>query len=134
MDSSLNRTQKSIVKIFIIIYFLFYYLATKAWPGGGYNIPYFSKSNILAKSNIIESFTDDYDLKDYIPDRYNPSTVIREFLLSLLFNVKRDKYLTLYNTYKRKKIEQSTTSGKIYEIDANSSFASELNKYITVLK
>ena len=101
---------------------------------GGYNIPYFSKSNILTKSNIIEQFKDDYDLKDYIPDGCNPSTVTREFLLSLLFNVKRDKYLALYNTYKSKKIEQFTTSGKIYEIDANSSFSSELNKYITVSK
>lgn len=88
----------------------------------------------MTKSNIIKQFTDDYDLKHYIPDGFNPSTVTRKFLLSLLFNVKRDKYLALYNTYKRKKIELSTTSGKIYEIDANSSFTSELNKHITVSK
>ena len=101
---------------------------------GGYNIPYFSKSNILTKSHIIEQFNNDNDLKDYIPDECNPSTVTREFLLSLLFNIKREKYLALYNTYKRKKIEQSTTAGKIYEIDANSSFASQLNRYITTSK
>lgn len=101
---------------------------------GGYDIPYFSKSNILTKSNIIEQFTNDDDLKNYIPDGCNPSTVTRSFLLSLLFNVKREKYLFLYNTYKHKKIEQSTTSGKIYEINANSSFASELNKYISTTK
>ena len=101
---------------------------------GGYNIPYFSKSNILTKSHIIEQFNNDNDLKDYIPDECNPTTVTREFLLSLLFNIKREKYLALYNAYKRKKIEQSTTSGKIYEIDANSSFASQLNRYITASK
>ena len=101
---------------------------------GGYNIPYFSKSNILTKSHIIEQFNKDNDLKDYIQDECNPSTVTREFLLSLLFNIKKEKYLTLYNAYKSKKIEQSTTAGKIYEIDANSSFASQLNRYITTSK
>ena len=97
---------------------------------GGYNIPYFSKSNILTKSHIIEQFNKDNDLKDYILDECNASTVTWEFLLSLLFNIKREKYLALYNTYKRKKIEQSTTTGKIYEIDGISSFSSQLNRYI----
>ena len=101
---------------------------------GGYNIPYFSKSNTLTKSNIIEQFNDDYDLKYYIPDNCNPATVTREFLLSLLFNIKREKYLLLYNKYKRKKIEQSMTTGKIYEIDAQSSFAEQLNKFISTSK
>ena len=36
--------------------------------------------------------------------------------------------------YKQKKIEQSTTSGKVYEINASSEFAAQLNNYITASK
>ena len=70
---------------------------------GGYDIPYFSKENILTKSNIIAQFTGDEELSKYIPDQCNSSTVTRSFLLSLLFNIRRDKYLELYNKYKQKK-------------------------------
>ena len=96
---------------------------------GGYDLPYFSKHNILTKLDIITQFNGDNELKEYIPDGCNPSTVTRSFLLSLLFNVKRNKYLSLYNKYKKIKIEQST-SGKIYEINAQSEFADEINNYI----
>lgn len=101
---------------------------------GGYNLPYFSKNNLLTKANIIEQFTNDNELIKYIPNNCNPSTITREFLLSLLFNIRREKYLSLYNAYKQKKIEQSTTYGKVYEIGIKSSFANELNNYITTSK
>lgn len=101
---------------------------------GGYELPYFSKSNILTKSDIIAQFTGDDELQKYVPTPCNPSTVTRSFLLSLLFNVKRNKYLELYNKYKQKKIENSTSSGKIYEVIVGSSFAAELNNYIPTSK
>ena len=96
-------------------------------------MPYFSKFNVLTKSDITKQFIGDNELQEYIPDNCNPSTVTRSFLLSLLFNVKRNKYLNLYDKYKKIKVEQSTT-GKMYEINANSEFANELNNYISAYK
>ena len=101
---------------------------------GGYDLPYFSKSNLLTKSDIIKQFTGDKELGMYIPDNCNPTTVTRSFLLSLLFNIKREKYLFLYNAYKKKKLEQSTFSGKVYEIDVENIFANEINNYVTAYK
>lgn len=101
---------------------------------GGYDLPYFSKTNLLTKNDIINQFTGDEELSRYIPDKCNPATVTRSFLLSLLFNIRRQKYLNLYNSYKKQKLEQSTTSGKIYEIDINNSFANEINNYVTSYK
>lgn len=54
------------------------------------------------------------------------------FILSLLFNVRRGKYLALYETYKKAKLQQSTTNGKIYEININDEYAKELNDFINV--
>jgi len=54
-------------------------------------------------------------------------------MLSLLFNVRRNKYLDLYEKYKNAKLEQST-SGKIYHIDINDEFAKRLNNYTTIDK
>ena len=70
-------------------------------------------------------------MAQYIPDACKPNTVTRSFLLSLLFNVRRDKYLKLYNSYKQAKLEQSTTSGKIYQVEISSEQAAEINKFIT---
>ena len=100
---------------------------------GGYDLPYFSKGELLTKKSIIQKFTGDEELSKYIPNNCNPNTVTRSFLLSLSFNVNRNKYLELYNSYK-KKLEQSTNFGKIYEIDVNSVFANELNNYITTAR
>ena len=94
-------------------------------------MPYFSKFNVLTKSDIAKQFIGDNELQEYIPDNCNPSTVTRSFLLSLLFNVKRNKYLNLYDKYKKIKVEQSTTGN---EINANSEFANELNNYISAYK
>ena len=65
----------------------------------GYEIPYFSKSKLLTKNHIIEQFNGDAELCKYLPDKVNKSTITREFLLSLLFNVRKDKYLHLYTMY-----------------------------------
>lgn len=99
---------------------------------GGYSLPYISKLNILTKKNLIEQFNNDNELSKYIPNNCNPTTITRSFILSLLFNVRRDKYLALYETYKKAKLQQSTTNGKIYEININDEYAKELNDFINV--
>ena len=76
---------------------------------------------------MIEQFNDDQELIKYIPNDCRPSTVTREFLLSLLFNIRRDKYLSMYEKYKKAKIN----SGKVFEINKDNSFVQELNNYIT---
>jgi len=70
---------------------------------GGYDLPYFSKDKFLTKTHIISQFNNDIELAQYLPDRINPSTVTRSFLLALLFNVRKEKYLNLYGLYKQKK-------------------------------
>ena len=100
---------------------------------GGYSLPYISKLNLLTKQNLITQFNNDEELSKYIPDNCNSSTVKRDFMLSLLFNVRRNKYLALYEKCKSAKLEQST-SGKIYHIDINDEFAKRLNNYTTIDK
>ena len=106
-------------KIFFIYKFFIKFKLLKLGQVGGYNLPYFSKLNLLTKENIIDQFTGDNELIKYVPDNCNRSTVTRSFLLSVLFNVNRNKYLALYDKYKRAKIEKSTAKGKIFEIDIN---------------
>lgn len=96
---------------------------------GGYDLPYFSKEKILTKKHIINQFNNDEELAKYLPNQINKSTVTRSFLLALLFNVRRDKYLLLYKNYKEKKKQISTTSGKLYEVSISLSFAEKIQNY-----
>lgn len=75
-------------------------------------------------------FNNDIQLAEYLPDHINPSTVTRSFLLSLLFNVKREKYVALYNLYKNKMKQSSTTSGKLYSVPVSESFINHIKNYI----
>ena len=59
-------------------------------------------------------FTNDAQLAECLPDHINPSTVTRSFLLSLLFHVKKEKYVSLYNSYKNRMKQSSTKGGKLY--------------------
>ena len=70
-----------------------------------------------------------YENRDYILDKCHPSKVTRSFIFSLLFNIKREKYINLCNSYKNKKIELSTINDKAYEIEVNGSFAHQLSEY-----
>ena len=67
----------------------------------------------------------------YLPDKVNKSTITREFLLSLLFNVRKDKYLHLYTMYKNQKANQNYFGGKIYEVGVTNEFANNINEYRT---
>ena len=101
---------------------------------GGYDLPYFSKDKFLTKSHIISQFNNDSELAKYLPDRTNPSTVTRSFLLALLFNVRPQKYSALYNAYKDKKKQASTTNGKIYQISVTQSFLTNIKNYTSTTK
>jgi len=68
-------------------------------------------------------------LAKYLPNQINPSTVTREFLLALLFNVRREKYLDLYKSYKEQKKQNSTTKGKIYQISMDRAFGEKIKNY-----
>lgn len=89
---------------------------------------------MLTKDNIIQQFVGDQQLLEYLPDKLNKSTVTREFLLALLFNVKKEKYLYLYNLYKTQKINRTYFHGKIYEVNIKKDFANNLVKFTTTSK
>ena len=74
-------------------------------------MPYFAKNKLLTKDYIISQFIGDEELLEYLPDKLNCSTVTRDFLLALLFNVKKEKYLQLYNLYKNQQINQTYFHG-----------------------
>ena len=101
---------------------------------GGYDLPYFSKEKFLTKSHLIKQFTGDYELAKYLPDKVNPSTVTRSFLLALLFNIRKEKYVALYAGYKDKKRQFSTTRGKIYQVQVNQTYASKIKEFIPTSK
>lgn len=101
---------------------------------GGYDLPYFSKAKFLTKSHLVSQFNGDLELAKYLPDQINPTTVTRSFLLALLFNVRRDKYLSLYNSYKEKKKEYSTTNGKIYHISIDKTFLANIKNFSSTNK
>ena len=101
---------------------------------GGYVIPYFSKNNLLTKDHIIKIFSGDLELCKYLPDKVNKFTITRCFLLSLLFNVHKEKYLSLYNLYKKEKASQSFFCGKVYEIDVTDDFEKNINEFTTIIK
>ena len=67
---------------------------------------YFSKNKVLMKYHIISQFTGEEQLLEYLPDKLNRSKVTCVFLLALIFNMKKEKYLPLYNLYKNQKINQ----------------------------
>ena len=101
---------------------------------GGYELPYFSKQKLLTKDHIISQFIGDEELLKYLPDQLNKSTVTREFLLALLFNVRNDKYLNLYNTYKQEKSNRQFCNGKVYKVSITNKFANEISEYSTTTK
>jgi len=101
---------------------------------GGYDIPYFSKNNFLTKNHIIQQFTGDAELLGYLPDSVNRSTITREFLLALLFNVKREKYYYLYNLYKKEKMNQTLNHGKLYEVNVKTDYAKSISEFISTTK
>lgn len=101
---------------------------------GGYDLPYFSKEKYLTKDHIISQFTGDQELLQYLPDKVNKSTVSRSFLLALLFNIRKEKYLKLYNIYKEQKANRAFGNGKVYNIEIRNDFANTISKFTNTSK
>ena len=101
---------------------------------GGYDLPYFSKDKILTKSHFTKQYNNDHELAQYLPDQVSPSTITREFLLALLYNIEMEKYLLLYNAYKEKKKQSNTTGGKIYKIVVGNEYIGQLRNYTSTTK
>ena len=79
---------------------------------GGYDLPYFTNDKFMTKTHIISWFNNDLELAKYLQDKISPNTVTRSFLLALLFNIRKEKYLNLYGFYEQKRKEASTIGDK----------------------
>ena len=66
----------------------------------GLNIPYYSKEKKLTKEDIFRNFIGDQALLAYLPDNPDIRCITREYLLSALFFINREKYLKVYGKYK----------------------------------
>ena len=71
---------------------------------------------------------------EYLPVSVNRTTITREFLLALLFNIKRDKYYYLYNIYKKEAANRSFSGGKVYEVKIKNEFANNIGNFINTIK
>ena len=78
-------------------------------------MPYYTKENILTKNTIFQNFVGDQELMMYLPNNPKLEAIPREFLLSVLANIKRDKYAAMYGKYKEIKIQRSNISKKVYQ-------------------
>ncbi len=56
---------------------------------------------------IFQIFHDDDDLLRYIPTDTNLKAIPRDFLLSILANIRREKYVQLYSNYKEIKAQRA---------------------------
>jgi hypothetical protein len=64
---------------------------------------------------IFQNFVGDQELMLYLPNNPKLETIPREFLLSVLANIKRDKYASMYGKYKEIKMQRSTIGKKVYQ-------------------
>ena len=96
-------------------------------------MPYLSKAKTLAKF-ILFSNSGNPELLQYLPDALNRATITRDFLLALLFNVKREKYYYSYNIYKKPKVNQSVCNVKIYEAVIKNDYAARISNFIEAKK
>ena len=71
---------------------------------------------------IFQLFNSDIELFKYIPSEPNLKTMRRDFLLTILANIRRDKYAKLYAKYKEIQAESSTGSNKIYKAQITKQF------------
>ena len=63
---------------------------------GGYQLPYYTKEQILTKKMIFQIFTVDQNLLKYLSDNPKLDAIPREYLLSILANIKRVEYENKY--------------------------------------
>ena len=71
----------------------------------------------------------DQNLLKYLPDNPKLDAIPREYLLSILANVKREEYAKLYSTYKEIKSQRSTAGKKIYQAEISNQFLNGLKEF-----
>ena len=81
---------------------------------------------------IFQIFDGDEDLLRYIPTNANVKTIPRDFLLSILANIRREKYAQLYSKYKEIKAERSTGGNKIYKAQITNQFLNGLHNFTPI--
>ena len=81
---------------------------------------------------IFESFVGDEELMLYLTNNCKLQTIPREFLLSILANVRREKFANLYAAYKQIKIQRSTTGKKIYQANITNAFYHGLQNFTSI--
>ena len=84
------------------------------------------------KEMIFKIFIGDQDLLRYIPTDVNLRAIPRDFLLSILANIRREKYAQLYSRYKFIKAERSTGGNKIYKTQIINQFLTGLQNFTPV--
>ena len=89
---------------------------------GGYQLPYYTKEQVLTKKKIFEIFERDQNLLKYLPDNPKLDAIPREYLLSILANVKREEYAKLYSAYKEIKSQRSTIGKKYTKLKFQTNF------------
>lgn len=81
---------------------------------------------------IFQNFIGDQELLQYLPTDPKLKTITREFLLSILANVRREKYANLYSKYKEIKAQRSTIGNRLYQAQITSQFKAGLNNFVPV--
>lgn len=122
-------------RVTIILYNAFYYNESQLLPLGsigGYLLPYYTKERVLTKQVLFQEFIGDDELLKYLPDNPKLATIPREFLLSILANVKREKYAKLYTQYKQIKVQRSTVGNKIYKAQITNEFSNGLKNFAPI--
>ena len=82
---------------------------------------------MITKDHIIDQFTGDIELQQYLSNTLNKATVTRSFLLALLFNIKKEKYLYLL-------ANRAYGNGKVYEIKITNDYAKNIDQFINTTK
>lgn len=78
---------------------------------------------------IFQNFVGDQELMMYLPNNPKLETIPREFLLSVLANVKRAKYAAMYAKYKEIKMQRSTMGKKVYQAQITNEFKAGLQGF-----
>ena len=78
---------------------------------------------------LFKIFSNDTDLLRYIQNNPNLRVIPRDFLLSVLANIRREKYAQLYSKYNEMKIERFTGSNKIYKAQITNEFLTGLKNF-----
>ncbi len=81
---------------------------------------------------IFQDFLADEELMKYLPNEPKLETIPREFLLSVLANVKREKYAKLYTKYKEIKVQRSTVGKKLYQAKITNDFKNGLQNFYPI--